>query len=358
MTKVTFVLPHGGSAGGVRVTVEMANRLLDRGHDVRIAYRVAPFLSKERLSELARTALRYVQGSNHFDWLREFRGPRTAFSVLDEMDFADGEVVIAVGEYAVKYLHPLQANVVKMRYCHCLFDHFSELNKFAWGISMPTLAVSEGLVPELERYAGAPVLAVVPNGINTSEYFVQEERRDGIGLIFRNSSHKGPEVARALVDTCRSRFSEVPWHAFGTSRRPSELHPHEYTQYPSIARARETYNRCKVWIVTSRDEGFCLPILEAMACGCAVITSNHSVAADLIEHGVNGFIVDYGDVNAYLEKIQLLLTNELLRQQFVSRGFETVKKFTWDGAVTKMEEVLQQVRAEHPRREELAHVVD
>src|SRR3981081_91104 len=126
MTKVTFVLPHNGSAGGVRVTVEMATQLIARGRDGRIAYYVDPFFSREYLLGLARTGLRQLQGSQNFDWLRGFSGQKQAFHSLDDLEFSKGEIVIAVGEYAVKYLYPLQRDVVKVRYCHCVFEHFSE----------------------------------------------------------------------------------------------------------------------------------------------------------------------------------------------------------------------------------------
>ena len=219
---------------------------------------------------------------------------------------------------------------------------------------MPTISVSPGMVPELEKYSGSSVIGVVPNGINTSEYFVQPTTRDGIGLIFRDTAYKGPEVAKKIIKDARLRFPDLAWHMFGTSRRPRDFKPDEYCQFPSITKARDIYNSCKIWLVTSRDEGFCLPILEAMACGCAVITSDHLVASDLIENGVNGFIVPYGDTEAYIRKIEFLLRNESKRQELVKQGFETVQKFTWERAVAKMEAVLEMLEHGKTLRPQLA----
>ena len=338
-TKVTFVLPCDGPSGGVRVTVEMAQRLMDRGHPVRVIYRSPPF--SEALVECARNALRWFQGSKDFNWVHRFRGPKRSFRDLSEVQFSKGEIVIAVGEHVALDVYELRAEVVKVRYCHAIFDHVPELTRRAWSVSMPTLAVSASLVPQLEEFAGKKVLAVVPNGINRSEYYLENGTRDGLGLIFRRYPTKAPEETLELIAQARSRFPEVPWHLFGTSRRPREFADLEYWQYPSVEKAREIYNRCKIWLITSRHEGFCLPVLEAMACGCAVISSNHTAAPDLIEDGVNGFIVPFGNSEAFLEKIALLLRDETKRQSIVQKGFETVSRFTWEQAVSRMEAVLE-----------------
>jgi glycosyltransferase involved in cell wall biosynthesis len=77
-----------------------------------------------------------------------------------------------------------------------------------------------------------------------------------------------------------------------------------------------------------------------MACGCAVISSRHTNASELIDSGVNGFTVPYGDIDGYLSAAELLLTNEPLRTQIVARGFATVRPFTWEHAANRMEEAL------------------
>ncbi len=344
MTNITFVLPCTGNSGGVRVTVEMATRLSRRGFDVRIAHRTLPLFSKDRLMDGVRLILRYLQGSQRSDWMNGFKGHKERYRELSYLKFSEDEIVIAVGEHTVKNVYALSGKVIKVRYCHGFVDRLEELNRTAWGVPMPTLSVTPALIPRLNAYSGEKVLAVVPNGINTSDYYLENHVRDGIGLIFRDIPQKGPDIAKALVRCGQTQFPHVPWHMFGTSRRPKEFARHQYRQFPSVAKARELYNRCKIWLVTSSDEGFCLPMLEAMACGCVVISSDHLVAADIIEDGVNGFIVPYGNVEAYLEKIMFLLDRESERQKMVTRGLETARRFTWEKAVSKMEQALEQLQ--------------
>jgi glycosyltransferase involved in cell wall biosynthesis len=160
-------------------------------------------------------------------------------------------------------------------------------------------------------------------------------------LIFSQHPIKGPEAAVALVKALHRQFPQVPLYAFGTSRKWKSLAPCSYTRFASVEQAREIYNRCKIWLVTSRDEGFCLPILEAMACGCMVISSRHTNAAELIQDGHNGFTVPYGDIHGYADIAAKLLADERQRERIVEEGFKTVKRFTWETAACLMEKALR-----------------
>jgi glycosyltransferase involved in cell wall biosynthesis len=296
------------------------------------------------LRNVLKAMLRKLQGAGVFDWLRHFDGPKESFTrSLEQLQFGKGEIVIAVGEHAVEDVHRLKRDVFKVRYCHGFFDHLPELNRVAWGVPMATLAVSPALVARLEGYSGEAVLGIVPNGIKTEEYFVEPSDRQGLGLIFHQIPVKGPEAALAIVKAAQQRFPERVWHAFGTAQRPQQFDKVQYTRYPGVGQARAIYNRCKVWVVTSRQEGFCLPILEAMSCGCAVVSSNNTAAPELISDGVNGYIVEYGDTKAYLQRIETLLSNESKRLQMVQEGFTTVKRYRWEDAVMKLEQVLERV---------------
>ncbi|HWQ93470.1 MAG TPA: glycosyltransferase family 4 protein [Clostridia bacterium] len=341
--KITFLIPSNRPSGGIRVTMQMANCLIERGHDVRIAYRTTPLFSSGRVRATGKALKFLLQGLRETCWLDFFKGPQEEFVNLGELSFEKGEIVIATGVQTIPDLIDLAADVVKIRYCHGLFSTEPESvrKSWLWEGPMHTISVSPVMVPELERLSGRPVLGVVPNGIYNTEYYLEERVRDGVGLIYGQHPVKGPEVAQAVVKGLAREFEDVPCYVFGTSRRVASLSPCQYTRFPSVAMARELYNRSKVWLVTSRDEGFSLPILEAMACGCVVVSSRHSNAAQFIQDGINGFTVPYGDVSAYLRIVRDILENEPLRQRIVQEGFEVAQKFTWNAAADLMEEALQ-----------------
>jgi glycosyltransferase involved in cell wall biosynthesis len=338
---LTFLLPGDACSGGVRVTVQMANMLLKRGHAVRIAYRRQPIFSRNRLLAFARSLKLTFCGIKETRWINEFTGVKEAFFKLNDLRFKNNEIVIAVGNDAIGELQVLPVNVIKVRYCHGLVEQGQEQIKQVWGGKTPTVTVSPKLATTLTEYCATPILGIVPNGVFSEEYFVENRNRNGIGFIFHGSPLKGSEIIADLVKALRNQFSGYPLHVFGTFPQPKVLSSCEYTRYPSVEKARNIYNQCKIWLITSRDEGFCLPILEAMACGCAVISSRHINSAGLIEDGVNGFIVPYGDISEYIRIMDRLLSDESLRGKIVNNGFNTVRRFTWESAASSMEQVLE-----------------
>ena len=320
--------------------MQMANCLLERGHTVRIAYRRPLLLSRKRLLSLARSVTYRLRGLSETRWLSWFKGCKETFITLKDLQFAEREVIIGTGPGTIPELRRLNGNVLKLGYCHGLMDSEKEI----WR-GLDTITVSPVHVPTLEQDCQARVWGVVPNGISPEEYFVEQKFRDGVGFIFGRHFVKGPEVAISLARALHNTFPETPCYVFGADRPLTSLVRCEYTRFPSVNQARAIYNKCKIWLVTSRAEGFCLPILEAMACGCAVVSSRHTNAAELIQDGVNGFTVPYGDVKAYMKYIGQLLTDESLRRRLVQQGFKTVKRYPWSEAANRMEEALTALSA-------------
>jgi len=88
------------------------------------------------------------------------------------------------------------------------------------------------------------------------------------------------------------------------------------------------YSNALCLLFPSLYEGFGLPILEAMACGTPVITSNISSMPEVA--GDAALLVDPYDVGALAKAMRQILTNEKLRERLVKKGFERVKEFSWE----------------------------
>ncbi len=347
-TPVTFVLPGRGHSGGVRVTVEMANGLLETGYRVRIACRNSPQGRLKRSLKRFREGLLRQQG----DWIPSFRGRLETFRTsLSEIRFHSGEVVIAVGSHTVRYVDALDGDVVKVRYCHGFTGSEPELMTYAWGTPMVTVAVAPGLVPELQRLSGTDVAAVIPNGIHARDYFADGPFiRDGIGTVYYEHPNKSPEHTLRVLEMLRERRPDIPQYVFGADVRPTRIPRCDYHRLPSVRTVRELYNRSKVWFLTSKYEGFGLPMLEAMACGCSVVTTRHQGCEGLIENGKNGFIVPHGDLEQLVGRVEQLLDNHLLRRGFVTAGFDTVRAYSWANAIKAMDAFLRTLQEQGEAR--------
>ncbi len=337
--KILFVLPARNRSGGVRVTIDMANLLLERGHRVRIAYR-----TKLSLKKRVRYILRYLLYRSmgvakvNMDWIGRFMGEWVPFEDLNEIPISEDEVVIAIGLWTVSDVVNLRKRCIRCRYNHGLRPDLPEAMKNAYKFSMPTLAVARSLVPSLQALSGEKIIPVVPNGLYTEEYFVTGIHRDGIGSLYDLATQKGSYIVESLLQKTAQKWPDVPWYLYGSGKPPPNpptgVH---FKSYPSVEEVREIYNHCKIWLCPSRFEGFGLPILEAMASGCAVISTTNDGGLELIEPGVNGLLVPVDNTAAFVDAIDQLLHDEPLRQKFIENSQVTVTKFSWERAVKKME---------------------
>lgn len=104
------------------------------------------------------------------------------------------------------------------------------------------------------------------------------------------------------------------------------------------------YKNALCYVLPSLYEGFGLPVLEAMQRGCPVIISNISSLPEA--GGEAALYVDPKNVSDIAQKIEQLVTDEKLRKQLKEKGFEQVKKFSWEKTaketVAVLEEVVQQ----------------
>jgi glycosyltransferase involved in cell wall biosynthesis len=101
--------------------------------------------------------------------------------------------------------------------------------------------------------------------------------------------------------------------------------------YVSQSRLEALYSRAALFAFPSLDEGFGIPVMEAMAWGVPVVTSNRSALLEI--SGDAAFQVDPTNVEELRHTLQTLIDQPSLREQMAQRGFAHAAPFTWDRAV-------------------------
>ena len=79
---------------------------------------------------------------------------------------------------------------------------------------------------------------------------------------------------------------------FGIEPELGPEHGARYFERPSDERVNELFNQATVFVQTSRHEGFCLPLLEAMAAGTPVVSTDAHGNRDFCRDGENCLIAD------------------------------------------------------------------
>ncbi len=101
------------------------------------------------------------------------------------------------------------------------------------------------------------------------------------------------------------------------------------------------YSMSDLFVYPSFYEGFGLPPLEAMACGCPVITSNTSSLPEVV--GDAGIIIDPYNIDELYEAMHSVLINETDRKDMIKKGLERAEMFSWKKTAEETLEVYEEV---------------
>lgn len=106
-----------------------------------------------------------------------------------------------------------------------------------------------------------------------------------------------------------------------------------FTEHLNDQELAAKYGAARALVYPSLYEGFGLPVLEAMACGCPVITSDVSALPEVA--GDAALLVDPCDEAALSEAIARLLSDDNLRGRLIERGLERSKRFSWASSASQ-----------------------
>src|SRR3712207_2115874 len=101
-----------------------------------------------------------------------------------------------------------------------------------------------------------------------------------------------------------------------------------YEVGPSDAEVNELLNTATVFVQTSRHEGFCLPILEAMSTGLPVVCTDADGNRDFCRDGENCLMPD-ATPQAVSAAIQRVLDDPALRERLAAGGLATAQEYDW-----------------------------
>ena len=123
---------------------------------------------------------------------------------------------------------------------------------------------------------------------------------------------------------------------FGVEPELGQEHGARYFERPSDERVNELFNEAAVFVQTSIHEGFCLPLLEAMAAGTPVVSTDAHGNRDFCRHEENCLIAD-ADPEAVSHALARVFGDARLRARLVEAGLETVREYAWERRIDRLE---------------------
>jgi glycosyltransferase involved in cell wall biosynthesis len=203
---------------------------------------------------------------------------------------------------------------------------------------------TSGVVAGMLQEIGVTPVATVSAGLQAGEFGVDEPiaERDWV-IVFpcRMEVSKDVSTAIAAAKLILRDEPRVRIECFGQTPR-SPL-PRGMTSRGRISHSelRSLYNQASIFLLTSRYEGWGLPVAEAMACGAAVISTTCGGVEDFLESGRNGLLVPVGDPEAMAAAALGLLRDEATRVRLATAGAHDAAQMSVRRSTKQLERVLE-----------------
>jgi glycosyltransferase involved in cell wall biosynthesis len=265
--------------------------------------------------------------------------PRTVITVHDILEVTDPQTVGARAIY--QYLY---SGITRSQALIAVSQYTAKAVAARYGISLHDITV-------------------IPNGINTEFSKIDNFSSTIAGLslgkelkipegspviLYVGSEHPRKNVPAALRAFARLRqefptavFIKVGEAGLATGRQTTldtidELGIAAHVRILntiSISRLQEMYNLANVFVFPSLAEGFGLPVLEAMACGTPVVTSNTTSLPEVA--GDAALLVDPQNTEAVAKAMGRILSDASFASDLSARGLKRAQGYTWQAAAEK-----------------------
>ena len=358
--KLTFVLPGypWKPVGGFRVVYEYANHLAARGHEVAVVHPrrlpnwEPPPASPYRWLRRKAAHLRDWLLRPDVDW--QPLDPRVRMLYVAEptaRDVPDADVIFATwwatAEAALAY--PPSKGVK-----FYLIQHYEvwggpkERVDATWRAPLHKVVIARWLYEHaLDLGVPRDEVTHIPNGVNHDLFRLTqpiEGRPPRIAMLFSELPWKGATDGVRALQSVRARHPAVEATLFGVKPRPKWLPGWiEYVANPpQPLLVDQIYNQSSIYLCPSWAEGWHLPPAEAMACGCAVVSTDIGGVRDYCEHEKTALLSPPKDPEALAANLLRVLQDDRLRVQLAKAGHEQIRQFTWERSTDLLERFMRQ----------------
>lgn len=330
------MLPFRGLTGGNLVLVELANRLAARGHDVWMLFEHAAPWWKPRT--FARAKVRDVRLRPWIDWF-DLRVPVLRCPTLDDRWVPDADVVLVSHWRDVPRVAALAPTKGRKLYYVQAYetDFLSDAEERAAADATYRLPL-EHVVPSAwlgrlmaERFGRRAV--TIGYALDFGKFPLPEHRvfRDPPRCLMQHHSLaiKGVSDGLRAFELARRAVPDLTLSLFGP--QSSEADPeHRRLGFVLPADVAPVYLEHDVFIWPSRREGHGLPPVEAMACQCAVVTTDNGGSEEFAVPEETALVSPPDDVEALAANIVRVARDREMRRRLAENGSAMVRRaMTW-----------------------------
>jgi glycosyltransferase involved in cell wall biosynthesis len=310
------------------MVVEYANYLADRGHNVILWYNIINTVFKiHPLIKLSKIPLPKKLGTVIHSLVSQFRSDALIADIIPLASLLSIRNRSRLIYFAQGFDESYHTNRIQKLLTKILYVFSLSIMKIRG------IAVSNQLARMLREKYNARI-TVVENGIDFSTFYhdpdheliSSKDDRKSVLVLSRNDHAKGIDVAIEVINKISSDLKtniEV-WICGEILDNQIRNVKVKNFGWVGIEKLRKVLSSADVLFYPTRHEGLPLMPLEAMACGCPVVTTR---AVSYARDGDNALVAEIEDTGKLKEKLEIMLRDDLTRENLQRNGFNTAAKF-------------------------------
>lgn len=343
MKKIAFILPMPTLkiVGGYKVVYEYANYFVSEGYKVTIFYNSDKGKNSKKLPKFLVYKLRNVICKREPTWFDlSSKVKKVNLYALDKEKLEDFDVVFATAAETAIFVNSL--NVNKKIYLIQDFESNwrlskTELIKTYNYPNMDLVVISKWLQKKVQHYTDKKV-RYISDGIDENIFFDYNSKRPSHSLciLYHLDKRKGWDVAEKVILNLKNIYPDLTVNVFGSPKKPKNWP--KWFNYVRNAHAKQVanlMNNSKVFLCTSRKEGFGLTGLESLFCGCTLVTTDCGGIREYASEE-NAFICKVDDVQSITTGVVQAFTNNDLVSKYNLYNKKNINKFSLKNSYKKI----------------------
>ncbi len=357
--KVNIICPFTNNTGGIRIILQYAQVFQKNGFDTTLYFPILKYAESWRLdpAKLARQLFSSPRLFSTKVYRALFKNADRRLPLADGLKIKavplilapfvrNADVVMATAWPTAYSVAGLPERCGKKFYFVQGYENWGKYSKRAvqsYNLPLDIVTISGWLTDKITKQHGRSILAEVHNGVDLKLFRpldAKDQQSLAILLPFSELPQKRSREGLDVLRKIKMAFPQVEVNVFGLFKDPLLGDFYNYFENLEQPALVALYQKAHILLYPSVEEGWGLPILEAMACKCAVVANRMGCVPEL-ENGKNMLISENFDFGDLEEHIRFLIRNPEKREIIAENGFQTASSFDLEGQAKKLMAILR-----------------
>ena len=358
--KINIVLPFfiDQPGGGIKVMYQYANQLASKGHDVNIYHSMnTKWVHKKSLSikywkqfffqkYAGRVVIKRPSWFQLNPLVKSFHIAKVSNSFI-----RDADIVLStwwsttIEVFSLQKAKGIKFNLIQDYEIY--MTRQQDLVHASYELPLNHIVVSRYLSNIVAKFSKV-FPSLIPNAIDHKQFYLVNpiENRDThhVIMLYSESERKGSSYGIEALKKIIEKIPSLKVTLFGVYPDAPKGLSDNFNYYYLPDNLPDLYNQSSIFISPSIHEGWGLPAMEAMACGCACVCTNIEGHLDFMTDYQNVLFTEPANSSNIAEKVIELIKNNPLRMKLANLAVKHIENFTWDASCLKLEKIFAQTQ--------------